>query len=68
MTTDALLRDMPVLSAGYGDEFFSASPLPRIVPFETSDGRKGAILVKEMVSNGTEGSYILTDIKVQKND
>ncbi|MDR1883796.1 MAG: PKD domain-containing protein [Prevotella sp.] len=68
MTTDALLREMQISSAGYGDEFFTASSLPRVVLFETSDGRKGAILVKEAVSNGPEGSCILTDIKVQKND
>ncbi|MCL1943014.1 MAG: PKD domain-containing protein [Candidatus Azobacteroides sp.] len=68
MTTDALLRNMPILSADYGDEFFTDTPLPRVVLFETADGRKGAILVKEMVAGGTEDSYITADIKVQKND
>lgn len=38
----------------------------RIVLFETANGRKGAIKIKEYVSNGAE-SYIVVDIKMQKN-
>ena len=38
----------------------------RIVLFETANGRKGAIKIKEYISNGTE-SYIFVDIKMQKN-
>ncbi|MDR0833935.1 MAG: PKD domain-containing protein [Candidatus Symbiothrix sp.] len=68
MTTDALLRDLPIAAIVYGDEPFSNNRLPHIVLFETSDKRKGAILVKEMVSDGAKGSYITIDIKVQKND
>ncbi|GHV38846.1 hypothetical protein FACS1894179_02860 [Bacteroidia bacterium] len=68
MTTDALLRDMQILTVSYGDEFFTATPLPRVVLFETSDGRKGAILIKGLINSGKESSYILTDIKIQKND
>ena len=68
MTTDALLKELPIATAEYGNEYFTGSPLPRVVLFETADGRKGAILVKEMVSGGTENSYIIVDIKVQKND
>ena len=66
MTTDTLLKGLDIKSAGYGDEAFD-NTLPRIVLFETEDGRKGAILIKEMVSDG-RNSYIITDIKVQKND
>lgn len=68
MTTDALLKNMQISTVNYGDEFFTATPLPRVVLFETSDGRKGAILIKGLVSSGKESSYILTDIKIQKND
>lgn len=44
---------------------FNKELIPRIVLFETSDRRKGAIKVKDYVSQGTE-SYILVDIKIQK--
>ncbi|GHT15127.1 hypothetical protein FACS189426_22410 [Bacteroidia bacterium] len=68
MTTDVYLKNLPISSVSYGDEYFTKSGLPRVVLFETSDRRKGAILIKEMVSNGKENSYILVDIKIQKND
>ncbi|MDR3143047.1 MAG: hypothetical protein LBU37_15170 [Tannerellaceae bacterium] len=68
MRTDALLRNLPIFYALYEDEAFASRPLPRVVLFETSDRRKGAILVKEMVSKGKDDSYIVVDIKVQKND
>ncbi|WP_255323827.1 PKD domain-containing protein [Capnocytophaga stomatis] len=44
---------------------FNKDLIPRIVLFQTSDGRKGAIKVKEYVNQGSQ-SYILTDIKIQK--
>lgn len=68
MTNDNLLKAIPVSTISYGDENFAATPLPRVILFETADGRKGAILVKEMISNGTTDSYIIADIKIQKND
>jgi PKD repeat protein len=68
MDTDVLLRDLPIAPATYGDDFFTNEPLPRIVLFETSDGRKGAILIKKMISVGKEDSCIEIDIKIQKND
>jgi len=68
MTTDAVLKDLAISSALYGDEYFSAAPIPRVILFQTADGRKGAILVKEIVSKDATGSYIVADIKVQKND
>lgn len=67
MTTDILLKALPVKEAVYGNEAFDNTLLPRIVLFETEDRRKGAILIKEMVSDG-RNSYITIDIKVQKND
>ena len=41
------------------------SPLPQIILFENSKGKKGAILVKEFVAKG-DLSYIIADIKVLK--
>ncbi|MDR1201554.1 MAG: PKD domain-containing protein, partial [Tannerellaceae bacterium] len=68
MTTDERIRNLPIASGKTGDNFFSDSLLPRVVLFETSDGRKGAILIKEMVRSEKENSYIVVDIKIQKND
>lgn len=45
---------------------FNKEKANRIVLFETANGRKGAIKIKEYVSNGAE-SYIVVDIKMQKN-
>lgn len=44
---------------------FNNTVTPRVVLFKTEDGRKGAIKITNFVSAGT-GSYILVDIKVQK--
>jgi PKD repeat protein len=68
MQTDLLLRNLSIPSTSQSDDFFTNNPLPRLVIFKTSDGRKGAILLKEMIANEKEDSYILIDIKVQKND
>lgn len=68
MKNDSLLKNLPIKGQMYGNELFTDTPLPRVVLFETGDGRKGAILVKELVRSGKSGSYIIADIKVQKND
>ena len=68
MTTDALLKILPISNANDEDEYFEDVSLPRIVLFETSDGRKGAIMAKQVVKADKEDSYIIVDIKVQKND
>jgi len=68
MTTDVYLKNMDLKSVNPEIDFFRETPLPRVVLFETADKRKGAILVKEIVKAGMENSYILTDIKIQKND
>lgn len=39
--------------------------LPQVILFENARSKKGAILVKQIVSNGSE-SYVLVDIKVMK--
>jgi PKD repeat protein len=68
MTTDELLKPLDIQANSDGQAFFDSGVLPRTILFETQDGRKGVILVKDMVGNGVQGSYILIDIKVQKND
>ncbi|MBO9203034.1 MULTISPECIES: PKD domain-containing protein [Niastella] len=65
MTTDALLAGMPVDFTAGGWMQFTDNIQPRVVLFKTSDGRKGAIIIKQFVPNGAD-SYIVTDIKVQK--
>ena len=45
---------------------FNKEMTNRIVLFETANGRKGAIKIKEYVTNGAE-SYLVVDIKMQKN-
>lgn len=44
---------------------FTNKTVPRVVLFQTVDGRKGAIKINDFVSSGKK-SYILTDIKIQK--
>lgn len=46
--------------------YFTGEMLPHIILFETEDGRKGAIKVKELVKEGRL-SYIIADIKIQKD-
>jgi hypothetical protein len=65
MATDALLRRLTIPSRASGLRPFTGSRVPRIVLFQTQDGRKGAIRIKAFQSDGPQ-SYILIDIKVQK--
>jgi len=65
MTNDTPLRSIDIKTAANTTSWFIANPVPRIVLFETADGRKGAIKIKAFVSEQGE-SYILTDIKFQK--
>ncbi|GEN72138.1 PKD domain-containing protein [Chryseobacterium lathyri] len=54
-----------VTETNAGKSPFSNSVVPRVILFQTADGRKGAVKVKSFVANGLS-SYILVDIKVQK--
>lgn len=54
-----------VKETAQGKASFNNSIVPRVVLFQTNDGRKGAIKIKGYIANGLE-SYILVDIKVQK--
>ncbi|MDR0726261.1 MAG: PKD domain-containing protein [Prevotellaceae bacterium] len=66
MENDDILAVLPVAENDSGEEYFTADIVPRIILFETDDGRKGAVKIKDFVSENLE-SYILIDLKVQKN-
>ena len=66
MNDDNLLQSLTINETSEGNLQFDNSILPRIVLFESSAGIKGAIKIKEFVSDGS-ASYMLTDIKFQKN-
>ncbi|OBX24970.1 PKD repeat protein [Gelidibacter algens] len=65
MTSDGLLKALTITETSNGLLPFDNSVVPRIVLFETHDGRKGAIKIKTYVNEGAS-SYIICDIKVQK--
>ncbi|MDF0716495.1 PKD domain-containing protein [Muricauda sp. 334s03] len=65
MEDDSLLAVLNIEETIGGIQDFDNSVLPRIVLFETWDGRKGAIKIKEFVQDGTN-SHIVVDVKVQK--
>lgn len=49
-----------------GKEPFDNNLLPRVIVFNTSNGRKGALKIKSFTSQGND-SYITVDVKVQKS-
>ncbi|MDR3245634.1 MAG: PKD domain-containing protein [Prevotellaceae bacterium] len=65
MTADASLASLSIAANDSNEAYFTDSDVPRIVLFETADGRKGAIKIKSFVAEGAD-SYILVDIKVYK--
>lgn len=65
LTDDIPLQKFYLSSLDRAIQDFDNSTTPRVVLFQTYDGRKGAIKIKSFVSNGQK-SYILTDIKIQK--
>lgn len=65
MRDDTPIKDMVIEETSGGLQDFDNGLQPRIVLFQTQDGRKGAIKVKRFVDDGSN-SYILIDIKVQK--
>ena len=65
MEDDALLAVMNIEETIGGIQDFDNTVLPRIVLFETWDGRKGAIKIKDFVADEAN-SHIVVDIKVQK--
>ena len=65
MEDDSLLENLTIIETNAGSQHFTDLLTPRIVLFETADGRKGAIKIKEFVKQGSD-SYIIVDIKTQK--
>ncbi len=65
MKDDTLLRGITITETIKGLQPFNNSLVPRIVLFETVDGRKGAVKIKRFIADG-QNSYIETDIKIQK--
>ncbi|UYW01816.1 PKD domain-containing protein [Flavobacterium agricola] len=65
MTTEAPLQNLNIPYSIAGQQQFN-NQLPRIVLFKTQDGRKGAIKIKQFVSTALNESYLICDIKVQK--
>jgi PKD repeat protein len=65
MTDDTLLQNLIWNETPEGLEEFDNSIVPRIVLFQTQEGKKGAVKIKKYVDEGQK-SYILVDIKVQK--
>lgn len=65
MTNGLAFQQFTVNPSAAGKKQFTNAIVPRIILYQTSDGRKGAIKVKQFVANGSQ-SYIVVDIKVQK--
>ena len=65
MTDDAPLLTTTIEETEGGRQHFTDEIVPRIVLFETADGRKGAIKIKTFVADGNN-SFIETEIKIQK--
>lgn len=65
LVDDSILKSLVITENSGGKKEFDNSLTPRIILFETQDGRKGAIKIKEFNDVSTE-SYIVVDIKVQK--
>ncbi|GHT71810.1 hypothetical protein FACS189455_4410 [Bacteroidia bacterium] len=66
MTNDDLLKPLEIRKNDTGDAYFKLDSLPFVILFETIDGRKGAILIKEIRKSGKE-SFAIVDVKVQKS-
>lgn len=65
MTDDTLLKNLVIEETPGGLQDFDDAMLPRIILFKTQEGKKGAIKIKDYVKDG-QNSYILIDIKIQK--
>ena len=65
MVDDMPLRGLTINPTANGWKPFMNATIPRIILFQTADGRKGAIKIKDFVVDGNN-SYIIVDIKIQK--
>lgn len=65
ITNGAAFQSLNITETAGGLLKFDNTLQPRIVLFQTADGRKGAIKIKSYINDNTN-SYILVDIKIQK--
>lgn len=65
MTDDTMFRNMVIQETPGGLQNFDNTMKPRVVLFQTQEGKKGGIKIKEFINDG-QNSYIMVDIKVQK--
>ena len=65
MTDDSPLLTTLIEETEGGRQHFDNETVPRIVLFQTQDGRNGAIKIEAFVVDGAD-SYIETEIKIQK--
>ncbi len=65
MEDDSILNGLIITETTGGNLPFDKSTLPRIVVFQTADGRKGAIKINRFVEDSTN-SFTEIDVKVQK--
>ncbi len=65
MKNDAALRLLNISAHDSGRAFFNKTEHPQIILFETINGRKGAVKIIDFVNAG-DNSYLLCDIKIQK--
>lgn len=62
---DSVLKEILIEESSTGSQDFDLNVLPRIVLFETEDGRKGAVKIKSFVADG-QASFVVADVKVMK--
>ena len=66
VTDGNAFNTVPVMVTTGGQKSFDKTVIPRVVLFENAGGKKGAIKIINYVNNGQQ-SYIVCDIKVQKD-
>lgn len=66
VTNGAAFNNLTVTVNSGGRSPFNYTTVPRIILFENAAGKKGAVRIKQFVQSGQQ-SYILCDIKVQKD-
>jgi PKD repeat protein len=66
ITTGTFFDNLNIISTAGGIAEFDNTVVPRMVLFKNAAGKKGAIKIKQFVQDGSS-SYIICDIKVQKN-
>jgi PKD repeat protein len=65
-STGSALNDLTIAPTAGGSSEFNNGIVPRIVVFQNNAGKKGAIKIRQFVSDGQQ-SYIICDIKIQKD-